>query len=484
MEHHCPIQGPACCCRREFLRLLGVSATLPLVQGSLLAAATPAEAASRPKTAARVLGAFLYPPSETLRQAGYWSWPGSGFDAEGRQQQYIAKLRQIERRLGIQLELAEKPLDEAASVDSFIERVKAAKPAGLLLIPMKKSHWTAVVRIVEETKAPTVILASLGILLVDHIAPFHRKAGVYLINSPDDLEAVASGLNMLGTAHWMKSSRIINIQGKDAQTAVVPRLGTEVRTLPHARFVEEFVRTEASAAVKALARAYRKNARQIIGPTPDDILEAAKTYFALKRILAAEQGDALMMECLSGLQIPHRHVPPCLGFMSLRDEGIPAGCQADLSATLTLMLVQQLFDLPGFQQNASMNTEQNLYFGAHCTAPSHMRGRSAPPEPYLLMHHAEAGWGAVPRVLFSAGQEVTMAQYLPGEQARMIVYTGKVVRCPPIPPTGGCRSNLEMTINEVSDVCDVKGMHQIIFYGNHGRQLRAFCQLQGIEAVC
>jgi hypothetical protein len=483
MEHHCPIQGPACCCRREFLRLLGASATLPLVSGSLLGAATPAAAASRPKAAAKVLGAFLYPPSDTLRQAGYWSWPGSGFDAEGRQRQYTAKLREVERRLGIELELAEKPLDEAGAVDGFIERVRAAKPAGLLLIPFKKSHWTPVARIVEETKVPAVILASLGILLVDHIAPYHGKTGVYLISAPDDLEAVAGGLRMVRAAHWMKSSRIINIQGKDAQTAAVPHLGTEVRTLPHARFVEEFARTGADAAVKGLARAYRKNARQIIGPTPDDILEAAKTYFAFKRILAAEQGDAVMMECLSGLQIPHQHVPPCLGFMSLRDEGIPAGCQSDLSATLTLMLVQQLFDLPGFQQNASMNTEQNLYFGAHCTAPSRMRGGSAPPEPYLLMHHAEAGWGAVPRVLFSAGQEVTMAQYVPGEKPRMIVYTGKVVRCPPIPPTGGCRSNLEMTINEVRDTCEVKGMHQIIFYGNHGRQLRAFCQLHGIEIV-
>jgi hypothetical protein len=40
-----------------------------------------------------------------------------------------------------------------------------------------------------------------------------------------------------------------------------------------------------------------------------------------------------------------------------------------------------------------------------------------------------------------------------------------------------------MTIHEVSDVCDVQGMHQSIFYGNHGRQLRAFCQLYGIEAM-
>jgi len=40
-----------------------------------------------------------------------------------------------------------------------------------------------------------------------------------------------------------------------------------------------------------------------------------------------------------------------------------------------------------------------------------------------------------------------------------------------------------MTINEVDDVCDVKGMHQIIFYGNYTKQLRAFCQLHGIEAT-
>ncbi|MHC4863283.1 MAG: hypothetical protein ACYTEX_04330 [Planctomycetota bacterium] len=54
---------------------------------------------------------------------------------------------------------------------------------------------------------------------------------------------------------------------------------------------------------------------------------------------------------------------------------------------------------------------------------------------------------------------------------------------PPIPPTGDCRSNIEMTINEVDDVCDVKGMHQTIFYGSCAKQLRAFRQLYGIDVV-
>jgi hypothetical protein len=99
------------------------------------------------------------------------------------------------------------------------------------------------------------------------------------------------------------------------------------------------------------------------------------------------------------------------------------------------------------------------------------------------MSHAEAGWGCVPRVLWRIGQEVTIAQYLSVETPQMYLYSGQVVGCPDIPRTGGCRTNVEMTINEVDDVCDVKGMHQIIFYGNYARELRIFCQLYGIKVV-
>jgi len=169
-----------------------------------------------------------------------------------------------------------------------------------------------------------------------------------------------------------------------------------------------------------------------------------------------------------------------MGFMSLRDEGIAAGCQNDLNATLTMMLVQYLFDRPGFQQNASSETEKNHYYGAHCTCASRLNGTTEPPEPYILRNHAESGWGVAPQVLWRIGQDVTMAHVLAGETPRMIIYSGKVVGCYNTPPAGGCRTNVELTINEVPDVCDVKGMHQTIFYGNYARQLRAFCQLFGI----
>ncbi len=39
---------------------------------------------------------------------------------------------------------------------------------------------------------------------------------------------------------------------------------------------------------------------------------------------------------------------------------------------------------------------------------------------------------------------------------------------------GGRRTNVEMTVNEVPDVCDVQGMHQTSFFGNHARERLRF----------
>ncbi len=466
-----------CFCRRDFLKSAGVVAGL----GSLVSAGAllPGAEPKRPAKA-KVLGAFLYPPSQRLRAAGYFSWPGSSFDAEGHHRQYAKRIEQMARELDMDIQLEAQSLDSDESVAACAARVERERPDGLLLIPLKKGHWPKLVRIIDQTAVPAVVLATLGVLLVDHINQLHRRPGVYLISAMDDLGSVREGMTMIRAARRMHDSVLIRLAGAESGEATVPHLGTTVRNVPLTRFYDIYRNTKVDERVERLAAAYRKGAKEIVEPTEQDIVQAARAYFALKQIVEQERADAIMMDCLPGLRKPRKHVPPCMGFMSLRDEGIPAGCQADLNATLTLMLVQYLFGRPGFQQNAAMNTTENLFFGAHCTAPSKMLGPAGPAEPYILRTHCEAGWGCVPQVLFKPGQELTMALYLSGKEPRMLIYSGKVVRCYPKAP-GGCRSNIEMTINEVDDVCDVKGMHQAIFYGNYARQLRHFCQLYRIE---
>ena len=472
-----------CCCRREFLQTMGTAAgAVALLSSGAIAPAAEQQAAAPRKKLAVIRGGFAYPPSETLRQEGYWSWPGSTFDAESHQRTYTAKIRALAEKLGLQIQMEETPFDQEADVARFIGEVKKSPPDGLLLIPFKKGHWPHILRIIDETKVPSIVLATLGVLLVNQINQLHRRPGAYLINAMDDFEAVETGLKLIRGARRMKESLLLNISGSGTKEVTVPVLGTRVRTVPLEMFYEEYKRTGNTAEVQKVARSYWENAKERIEPTQDVVLDSARAYVALKRMVTAHQADAMMMNCLPGLRHPRRHVPPCMGFMTLRDEGIPAGCQADLNATLSLMLVQALFDKPGFQQNATMQTEANHFFGAHCTSPSKMHGVDGPAEPYILRSHAEAGWGCVPQVLFKAGQEVTLTQYVSRANPQLYVYSGEIVRCYPKAP-GGCRTNVEMTIREVKDACDVKGMHQAIFYGNHARELRTFCQLYGIEAV-
>jgi len=469
--------------RRDFLRALGAAAVgMTLSPGGPFRSVAAAEGTRRRKGIATVRGAFLYPSTESLRQEGYYSWPGAGFDAEGHQLLYSNEIAKIAQKLAMPISMNEKPLREMASVTSFINEVKEQSPDGLLLIPFKKSDWESVTRIVKEAGIPSVILVTMGILLNPQINELHKAPGVYLICSLDNFDALECGMRMIRAAKWMKESRIVSIAGDVSKETVVEKLGTQVRALPRERFGEEFDRTETTPIVKETARAYLKNAQKVVEPSEADIVDAAKTYVACKRILDAEQGDAIMMDCLGAIRV-RRFPPPCMGFMSLRDEGIPAGCQNDLDATLTMMLVQYLFDRPGFQQNASNETEKNHYYGAHCTCPTKLDGPNGSPEPYILRNHAESGIGVAPQVLWRVGQEVTIAHYLSGESPQMIVYSGKVVGRYDTPPAGGCRTNVEVEVNEVADACDVKGMHQTIFYGNYARQLRAFCQLFGIPLL-
>ncbi|MCD4727112.1 MAG: hypothetical protein K8R46_05600 [Pirellulales bacterium] len=333
----------ACCCRREFLQTAGATAgALAFMSAGTVVAGNGGPTQPRVKKTPKVLGAFVYTPSEQLKKEGYWSWPGSSFDPEGHQRAYTAKVEQAASQLDVQIKLEPRPLADAATVSRFIDQVKRSRPDGLLLFFSKKYLSEHVERIVDETKIPAMVCLPLGTLLVQTIQQWQQRDALHLIDADQGFDAVLDGLRMIRTARWMKDARLININGTETREAVVPHLGTQVRTIPHAQFYEAFRATTISPEVQRLAHAYHSRAREVVEPNPKDIQEAARCYFSLKRILKDEHGDALMMDCLPGLKKPRKHVPPCMGFMSLHDEGIVAGCQSDLDASLTMMLGSQL----------------------------------------------------------------------------------------------------------------------------------------------
>ena len=131
------------CCRRDFLQTVGMTAgAVAGLSASVIGAEVPEKKAPAPKRlpapqkgTATVLGAFIYPPSESLRKRGYWSAPGVDFDAEGRQKRYMARIREMEKKLGMRISMDQKALNSPTDVARFINKVKQSNPDGLLLIP-------------------------------------------------------------------------------------------------------------------------------------------------------------------------------------------------------------------------------------------------------------------------------------------------------------------------------------------------------------
>ena len=69
------------------------------------------------------------------------------------------------------------------------------------------------------------------------------------------------------------------------------------------------------------------------------------------------------------------------------------------------------------------------------------------------------------------------------KENQMIISTGEVIDNKSIPPAGGCVVAPMVKLDNVSETLDYPGFHQVFFYGDHKKELRAYCRLFGIKPV-
>jgi L-fucose isomerase-like protein len=228
--------------------------------------------------------------------------------------------------------------------------------------------------------------------------------------------------------------------------------------------------------VRAIAEFYAKNAKKVIEPTKADIIESAKNYVVCRRLMEMEKCQGIAIDCLGWRN------PVCLAFMKLRDEGIVAACEQDQCAAIGMLMTHLLFERPCFQQDPSPNTVNNTLIGAHCTSPSRLEGFGRSYRaPYLLRNY-HTRTGVAPEVLWPEGKPVTVMQVNLAPLSIM-VGAGQVVSNIAQPPSGCCRTSVEISLDGVSDTCDVKGFHQLFVLGRLERMLRTFGKLADIPVV-
>ena len=76
---------------------------------------------------------------------------------------------------------------------------------------------------------------------------------------------------------------------------------------------------------------------------------------------------------------------------------------------------------------------------------------------------------------------MTLVQFF--RPVALYLDTGTVTGNVNTPPAGGYRTSVEIRMDNVEDCRDVQGFHQVVFFGNHWRDVETFCQLHGINVT-
>ena len=112
---------------------------------------------------------------------------------------------------------------------------------------------------------------------------------------------------------------------------------------------------------------------------------AGRVYAALKSLIAKENFFAISIACF-GL-IPYG-LTACYALARLSDEGIPGGCEGDLSGLFALILGKFLTGGPGFLANpVDFDLKRERLLLAHCTVPFSLA------EGFVFRTHFESGIG-------------------------------------------------------------------------------------------
>ena len=476
--------------RRVFLYTTGVAAAgVPLMFLGGWASQPPGDESSAlavkmndSRKRANVRAVFVYPPSKAFAENpnGWWSWPGTEFDAEGRQVQYAAELKKIQKRLGMTISVDDKPVAAMGDARRVAGEIAKDKPDGLLIVMFYNRSLNEVGLLLKAAEAagiPTVFYIALG---VKH-GPVtrYRRQGLYFIQSLDNFEAIEYGMRMINTKKLLAQSRLLSITNvKKVTERTEAFLGINVRTVPFATYGEIFRKIKIDGQAEKLIKSFTGNAKAV-RVTREAIENAARAHLALQKIILEHQAHGVAMTCLRAGMLK-----PCVSFATLNGQLFPAACENDISAAYSLFLGEALTGRGGFQHNPAFETERNHYYGSHCTCTPRLHGPDSPVSRHILrkFFHSNEGSCAV-QTFWKPDEPVTMIHYYTGKPAGLDIYSGKVHKSHNMPPAGGCTTNVEIELADGKDACSVKGHHNILFCGDYARKFRLFANLYKMKLV-
>jgi len=524
------VRGGCSCCaisRRGFLARAGCSACAGAAglsgwPGAGLGQAAAPAAPAGPAGKAKVRLVFTTVPNNRP------IWPNIGYDFEKRKKELLGQL--VPGCGEIELDVAEVQNGEQAR--KLLEQDKAKGYDGYLVLML--GLWTDAAQVIGAAGLPTLFVDDLyggsGEFLIANAAARRRaKAKVACVSSSrvqdvidaakcfallrqgktaDDFVAAVTAVRKKATPPCgdmtCKEDKLEGVDvGKALEKAKrmtlltvgggwgMPGIGKAAAdtlgiTIVPVNFPEihaAFEKADKDEAQK-WADAWSKAAEKIIEPKAEDILAAGKMYLGMQAVMKQRQAQGITINCLGGFYGGHIKGYPCLGFTQFNNDGLVGACEADITSSLTMMVVGAMTGRPGFISDPVMDTSKNQIIYAHCVAPTKVFGPAGPVNACHIRSHSEDRKGAVLRSLLPLGYMTTTLE-LQVQRKEIVFHQAKAVDN--IDEDKACRTKLagevKGDIEKLFNEWDRWGWHRVTFYGDLKEPVRELAKAIGFKII-
>ncbi|MBR6438481.1 MAG: hypothetical protein IKS65_04785 [Bacteroidales bacterium] len=224
------------------------------------------------------------------------------------------------------------------------------------------------------------------------------------------------------------------------------------------------------AEAKKIAQDLVKRSKSVKEPSNDDIIAAAKTYLAIKKICHEECLDAMTIRCFDIVKACN--TTSCLALALLNDEGVVAGCEGDMQTLMTMLLAKKLCGEEAFMANPSILTDKTTMLG-HCTIPLAMCDETT------VRSHFESGIGVAVQGDLPL-TDYTIMKWGGRRLDKLFVTEAKAIKNEY--SNHFCRTQITFDVNLKPYLLNhTIGNHHVIIKGCHAAEIRRFMKENGIK---
>lgn len=204
-----------------------------------------------------------------------------------------------------------------------------------------------------------------------------------------------------------------------------------------------------------------------------NLTDTAKVSEMLKNTIQKWKLDAITVECFP--LVKNDSVTACLPLAKFNNDGIPAGCEGDITAITGMMLCKELTGIIPWIANINKATDEVCMF-SHCTiAPGLVSD-------YSVNTHFETGVGTAIEGNFKS-DSITIFRF-DNKLSKAFIASANITGRPKL--VTACRTQIEVKLKE-NEVKLLRqnplGNHHLVFPGDCKKLLHFACVLLGIDVL-